>query len=244
MERAGRLSGERFFGDHDWYREGAEELVHEQDRFDGFWQGALFEDSRLVATSFALLFLAKGRAPVLINKLRHAPSGDWNNDPDDVRNLVGVVSRDWKHLVTWQVVDPNTATVADLLQAPIVFLNGHSAPELTLEGKKNLRDYVEQGGFIFGEACCGRAEFDKGFHALMKEVFPEPEYKLHPLAADHAVYRTRKGHEFTPDIHPLWGIEHGCRTVVIYSPDDLSCYCYRTSRRRTPRTPRSSSRSA
>ncbi len=27
-----------------------------------------------------------------------------------------------------------------------------------------------------------------------------------------------------PDVHPLWGIEHGCRTVVIYSPEDLSCY--------------------
>ena len=28
----------------------------------------------------------------------------------------------------------------------------------------------------------------------------------------------------TPRSHPLWGIEHGCRTVVIYSPTDLSCY--------------------
>ena len=42
----------------------------------------------MVATSFALLFLAKGRAPVLINKLRHSPDQDWNNDPDDVRNIV------------------------------------------------------------------------------------------------------------------------------------------------------------
>ncbi|MCA1685375.1 MAG: DUF4159 domain-containing protein, partial [Planctomycetia bacterium] len=222
MERAGRLTGQRFFGDHDWYREGAEELVHDQDRFDGFWMGQITEDNKLIATSFALLFLAKGRAPVVINKLRHGPAADWNNDPDDVRNLVNVVSRDWKNLVTWQVVDPNVATVQDLLQAPVVFLNGHVAPELTQEGKKNLRDYVEQGGFIFAEACCSRVEFDKGFHALMKEIFPEPEYRLHPLAEEHAVWRSR--HILKPDIHPLWGIEHGCRTVVIYSPDDLSCY--------------------
>jgi len=222
MERAGRLTGNRFFGEHDWYREGAEELVHDQDRFDGFWQGALFEDNRLVATSFALLFLAKGRSPVVINKLRHGPAGDWNNDPDDVRNLVNVVSRDWKHLVTWQVVDPNVATVQDLLQAPIVFLNGHNAPELNAEGKQNLRAYVEQGGFIFAESCCARVEFDKGFHALMKEIFPEAEYGLHPLSEEHAVWRSR--HILKPDIHPLWGIEHGCRTVVIYSPEDLSCF--------------------
>jgi hypothetical protein len=222
LERAGRLTGQRFFGEHDWYREGATEIVADQDRLQGFWKGALFEDNEYVATSFALLFLAKGRAPVLINKLRHAPRGDWNNDPDDIRNLVNLVSRDWKNLLTWQVVDPNFANVQDLLQAPILFFNGHEAPDFTAEGKKNLRDYVEQGGFIFAEACCGRTEFDKGFNALMKEVFPEPEYQLHPLAEDHAVWRSR--HKLTSDIHPLWGIEHGCRTVVIYSPEDLSCY--------------------
>jgi hypothetical protein len=222
LERAGRLTGQRFFGEHDWYREGAEELVHDQDKLQGFWKGFLFEDNEYIATSFAVLFLAKGRAPVLINKLRHTPSGDWNNDTDDIRNLVGLVSRDWKNLLTWQVVDPNAATVQDMLQAPIVFLNGHLGPEFGDEGKKNLRAYVEQGGFIFAEACCGRDEFDRGFRALLKELFPEKEYELHPLAEDHAVWRSR--HILKPDIHPLWGIEHGCRTVVIYSPEDLSCY--------------------
>ncbi|GAC1474763.1 MAG: DUF4159 domain-containing protein [Isosphaeraceae bacterium] len=222
LERAGRLTGQRFFGEHDWYREGAEELVHDQDPLQGFWQGMTAEENRLIATSFALLFLAKGRAPVLINKIRHAPSADWNNDPDDVRNIVSFVSRDWKHLLTWQVVDPNVARVQDMLQAPILFLNGHQPPEFDDRGKKNLREYVEQGGFIFAESCCSRAEFDRGFHRLMKEIFPEPEFQLHPLAADHAVWRAR--HLLTPDIHPLWGIEHGCRTVVIYSPEDLSCY--------------------
>jgi hypothetical protein len=223
LERAGRLTGQRFFGDHDWYREGAEKLVHEQDPVFDCWTGTAFEQSQVVATSFALLFLAKGRAPVLVNKVRHAPQGDWNNDADDVRNLVSVVSRDWKNLMTWQVVDPNVATVEDMLQSPILFLNGHLAPEFTAEGKKALRDYVEQGGFILAEACCGRPEFDKGFRKLMDEIFPKEDYKeLHPLSKEHAVYRSK--FELGPEIHPLWGIEHGCRTVVIYSQTDLSCY--------------------
>src|SRR5208337_2507153 len=34
----------------------------------------------------------------------------------------------------------------------------------------------------------------------------------------------RAKHLLTPGAYPLWGIEHGCRTVVIYSPKDLSCY--------------------
>jgi hypothetical protein len=226
MERAGRLTGQRFFGEHDWYREGAEKLVHEQDKLQGFWQGAGPVEGQepvgIVTTSFALLFLAKGRAPVLINKLRHGPGGDWNNDHDDIRNLVGLVSRDWKNLLTWQVVDPGTAAVEDLMQAPIVYFNGHDIPEFSVAGKQVLRDFVEQGGFLFAEACCGRKGFDQGFRALMAELFPGEEQKLHPLAEDHAVWRAK--HVLLPDIHPLWGIEYGCRTVVIYSPEDLSCY--------------------
>jgi hypothetical protein len=223
LERAGRLTGQRFFGEHDWYREGAEELVHLQDNLSGSWTGIQFEgEEKTLATSFALLFLAKGRAPVLINKLRHGPPGDWNLDADDVRNLVGHVSRDWKHLLTWQVVDPNRASVEDLLQAPIAYFSGHEAPVFDDAGKKALREYVEQGGFIFAEACCGRSEFDRGFRELMQEIFPEDEYRLHPLAEEHAVWRAK--HDLLPDVHPLWGIEHGCRTVVIYSPGDLSCY--------------------
>ena len=56
----------------------------------------------------------------------------------------------------------------------------------------------------------------------MKELFPEEEYKLRPLSDDHPVWRAK--HLLTPTSYPLWGIEHGCRTVVIYSPKDLSCY--------------------
>ena len=91
----------------------------------------LVENDPVLATSFALLFLAKGRAPVLINKLRHGPTGDWDNDPDDIRNIVNIVSHNWKNLLTWQVVDPAIASVPELLQAPIVFFNGHKAPEFT-----------------------------------------------------------------------------------------------------------------
>ncbi len=224
LERVGRLAGVRFFGTHDWYRVGAEELVEKQDKLGGFWQGALMEhnDPPILATSFALLFLGRGRAPVLINKLRHAPLDDWDRDPEDVRNLVDVVGRDWKSLLTWQVVNSKTATVTDLQRAPILFLNGHKAPEFSPLEKKNLRDYIDRGGFLFAEACCGEREFDQGFRRLMKEIFPEDESTLRPLAEDHLVWRSRWF--IDPANNPLWGIQRGSRMVVVYSPKDLSCY--------------------
>jgi hypothetical protein len=219
LERAGRLAGLRYFGAHDWYRQGAEELLGMQNQVTGAWSDA---NGPVISTCFALLFLAKGRAPVLVNKLQHGPGGDWNNDADDIRNLVGVVARDWNQLLTWQVVDPEMATTEDLLQAPIVYFNGHQGPVFDNRGKKNLRDVVEQGGFILAESCCGRPEFDQRFRMLMKEVFPEPGSELHLLGREHPIWRARNRLDAAD--HLLWGIELGCRTVVVYSPGDLSCY--------------------
>jgi RNA polymerase sigma factor (sigma-70 family) len=70
LEQAGRLTGRRVFGTHHWYREGTEKLLHEQDRDQGCWQGAGPVEGQepvgLIPTSFALLFLARGRPPILI----------------------------------------------------------------------------------------------------------------------------------------------------------------------------------
>ena len=230
LERAGRLAGARFFGQHDWYRMGAEELLHGQDKRDGSWRGQLIENDRVLATSFAVLFLAKGRAPVLINKLRHSPASDSNIDPDDIANLVGTISNDWKTLLTWQTVDSWNATAADLLRAPIVFINGHKAPQFSAAERANLRAYVEGGGVILAESCCGSAEFDQEFRSLMKQMFPKPEEELRPLPDDHPIWRAR--HRLTADVHPLLGIRRGERTVVIYTPKDLSCFWNQAERNR------------
>jgi len=39
LERAGRLSGQRFFGVHDWYRSGIGHLVGRQNKLTGAWKG-------------------------------------------------------------------------------------------------------------------------------------------------------------------------------------------------------------
>jgi hypothetical protein len=222
LERAGSLAGVRFFGPNDWYRQGAEELVQAQDRLSGSWTGALVESERVLATSFAVLFLARGEAPVLVKKLRHPPAEDWNNDRDDVRNLVRIVSRDWNTRLTWQVVDPEFSTVGDLLQAPILFLNGHHAPVFSAEAVRKIREYIQQGGCLLVDACCNNREFDQGFRRLVEHTFPEEQHQLRLLPPGNPVWRAH--HLLSPDIHPLWGVEHDGRIAIIYSPTDLSCY--------------------
>jgi hypothetical protein len=219
LERAGSLTGMRFFGQNDWYRLGAKELVRCQD-VSGYWRGV--SENPIVATSFALSFLSEGRAQVLVNKLRHAPRDDWNNDANDIRHLVSIVSRERKKLVTWQIIEPAVASLEDLLQAPIIFFNGHKAPEFDDLAKQNIRRYVDRGGVVFADSCCQSQEFDAGFRKLMKQVFPEKDCELRQLPANHPIWRAK--HILTAGEYPLWGIQQGGRTVVLYSPKDLSCH--------------------
>ena len=238
MERAGRLSGRRFFGDDkDWYREGAAFLVSQQTPRDGAFRGAGGGDSDpLLSTSFSLLFLSKGLSPVLINKLKFGPtkangevvSDDWNLHANDARNLTELVSGlpKWPSLVTWQVLDlpkvVKTGSVGDLLQAPVLYINGREGtPELGDVEAALLRSYVDQGGFIFAVAGCDKEAFDTGMREFVSRIYPNGEGELTRLAADHPIYQSE--YLLDPETVELWGVEVGCRTAIVYSPDDLGC---------------------
>jgi hypothetical protein len=226
LERAGRLTARRYIGDHDWYREGAEFLVRDQDALSHYWQGTWHaERNPHISTSLALLFLSKGRRPIVMAKLKYGDDDDWNNHSHDVGHLTAYTEEAWDVGLTWQVLDPATASVDDLLQAPVLYISGRQAPEL-LDQAKKLRDYVDRGGFIFAEASCGDPRrFDEGFRQLMAAVFPEPEYRLQQVTPGHPIWRMQE--LVRPDsayVGRLWSVEYGCRTSVIYSEEDLSCY--------------------
>lgn len=226
LERVGRLTAHRMLGDHDWYREGAAYLISQQDPFSHHWQGAGHaEDQPHIATSLALLFLSKGRRPVLVAKVQHGPDQDWNNHRTDVANLTSLCEQQWDLDLTWQVIDPRPANVEDLLQAPVLFLTGSKRPELDGLDRK-VRDYLDRGGFLFAEACCiDGSQFDVGFRQFLDRVFPEGEYKLRRAGPEHPIWRIdRLVRPESPYVGRLWTVEYGCRTCVVFSEVDLSCY--------------------
>jgi hypothetical protein len=227
LERVGRLTAQRFIGDHDWYREGAEFLVKEQDSINHFWKGRAqtAERNPHVGTAMALLFLAKGRWPVLMGKVQYGDDNSWNNHRQDAANLTRRAEEAWRLALTWQTVDPTDATVEELLQTPVLYISGDDVPRLAGQATK-LRDYIDRGGFIFAESCCANsAGFDKGFRDLMAQVFHEPEYTLRQLRPAHPIWRMEKlTRPESPYLNTLWGVEYGCRTCVVYCDSDLSCY--------------------
>ena len=236
MERAGRLNGLRFFGEHDWYRAGARYLVDKQS-IRGIVQGTGTQEGQpVIGTSLALLFLSKGLAPVLMNKLEYGPianrqekttSTDWNNHPLDARNLTELISTrpKWPHLLTSQVLNIHKLTdqnaLSELRQAPVLYITGEEAPQISEQHAGWLRKYVDQGGFIFAVGNCSTVAFEDGFKVLVSRMFPEGDADLQPLPADHPIYRAE--HLLDPDKIPLFGVDFGCRTSIVYSPEDLSC---------------------
>jgi hypothetical protein len=229
LERAGRLTNRRFIGNHDWYREGTAYLLGKQDGLSGFWQGhGHSEDDRNIATSLALLFLAKGRRPILLAKLRHGPREvgveDWNQRRNDINNLTIYVEAQWKRELTWQIVDLDAAGADDLLQSPVLYLSGSRSPLPRDPGKQQevaqkLRDYLDRGGFLVAEGDCCATGFDAGFRQLMRLVFPEEEYRLKAIDPAHPVWHAEQPVP-AEQLRPLLGIDFGCRTSVVYAPAD------------------------
>ena len=240
LERAGRLSGRRFFGTHDWYREGARGLLGRQSKRDGSWRGdGGMENDPIIGTPLALLFLSKGLAPVLINKLKFGPRdpdnseqvlGDiWNRHPKDVRNLVEHISTlpKWPSLLTWQTLDFNKAVANDslqeMMQAPILFITSDEDLSSLMSDRhiEFLRRYLIEGGFIFAARGCQSSRFEAGLESLVRRLYPDGSASLLPLPETHPVYRSE--YLLDPATVALQGVDVGCRTAIIYSPDDLAC---------------------
>jgi hypothetical protein len=211
LERIGALTGQKFIGGKDWYREGAAFLITQQIA-NGQWNG-----NEPLATEFALLFLGKGNTPVVLQKLQYGE--DWNPDPYDVKDLVAQASSDLKTPMTTQVVD-TTVTLTDLAQAPVLYLQGRKTFEFSPTLREAIRGFVENGGFIIASACCGGEGFDRSFRAEMKILYPDALFE--PLPEDHDIYSLK--HKIVEKkAFMLEGLNTGCRTAIFYAPHDICC---------------------
>ena len=84
-----------------------------------------------------------------------------------------------------------------------------------------MKEFLVQGGFLFAEASCGGALFDRSFRQLMAELFPDSQLRL--LPPEHPVWYAEERVDANY-LKPLYGLDACCRTSVVYCPQDLSCY--------------------
>lgn len=230
LERVGRLTGRRFIGEYDWYREGANYLINvmQNKEFGSIVAAGSFQGNEYSETAFALLFLAKGKRQTIVSRLKFPGVGeDWNNHSAAIQHLTAHTEAAWKRDLSWQNIDLSKAKLEDLLETPVLFISGTKAPRFSRAQKKLLKDYVEQqGGFIFAEACqgngCDGREFEAYFQQLAVELFDQPLEKLPP---EHPIWyaESRVDPSDLPEGAWLYGVQTCCRLGVVFSSYSLSC---------------------
>ena len=219
IERVGVASGYKYIADIDWFTHGAKWLLKNQKR-DGSWPA---EYGDLTSTSFAVIFLARGRAPVAMNKLDYAGAepdpkkqGPWNQRPRDVANVVRWIGRQSERDLNWQIIN-TSSPLSDFLDAPILYISGSQALSFDDSFKARVKQYVEQGGLVVGNADNGKGEFAAAFRKLGQELFPA--YEFRELPAEHVIYTNQQFARDKWKTKPgVLGLSNGVRELMLLFP--------------------------
>lgn len=219
IERIGVAAGYKYFGTIDWYDDGAEALIRSQ-HADGSWGEARGD---VPDTCFAILFLTRGRAPVVMNKLQYniETAGDkpklanWNERPRDCAHLTRWMGKQLERDLNWQIVNLNVS-VDDLHDAPILYIAGNQPLQFSEAEEKKLKRFVEQGGMILGNADCGSPGFAQTFEKLGTKLFPSYEFRNVPHS--HPIFTYPYSHtswKITPVVR---GLTNGARELMLLIP--------------------------
>ena len=155
---------------------------------------------------------------------------DWMTDPADIDTLLKWTNQ--KLGIFYRSIEADLAKFSfDPRELPALLIAGHNRFEFTDPVRAALGRYVADGGMIWGDACCGWADFAESFRREMEEIFPgRPLRKMLPeepvfssyYKLSSFQYKKGDGTEYT-DAPSLESIDFGCRSGVIFSPCDLTC---------------------
>ena len=112
----------------------------------------------------------------------------------------------------------------ELFHFPFVIMTGEGDFHLTSKERENLKQYLENGGFLLASAGCSNKAWDTAFQREIKRIF---EDGLEEIEADHPVFHTVFDVEQlnlakSRGRASLKGITHNGKLVVVYSSDGLN----------------------
>jgi hypothetical protein len=220
VERVGMAGGLRTFGRIDWYERGADWLLRRQ-ASSGAWAESRRGDGDVVDTAFALLFLSRGQAPVVMAKLDYtedsAQPARWNSRPRDVANLVRWIGSAMERDLSWHIV-PTSASLPILHEAPILYLAGRDKWTPSQQLQDAIRDYIQTGGLVMACGDCGGEDFATSIRSIGEQMFAGRRFR--ELPADHPIYTrqqfARSKWKSTPRVQ---GLSNGVRELILLIPE-------------------------
>jgi len=107
---------------------------------------------------------------------------------------------------------------------PFAVVTGEGAFTLTDDERKNLKAYLEKGGFLLASAGCSSKEWGDSFSHEIETLFPNQ--KLAEVPMDHPIFRTvfpvTQLDMSHGGVAKLYGLTLNGKLVLVYSPDGLN----------------------
>ena len=107
---------------------------------------------------------------------------------------------------------------------PFAVMTGEGGFTLTDDERRNLRLYLEKGGFLLASAGCSSREWSESFRREIEAVFPDR--KLADVPMSHPIFRTLFDVSRLDMSHGgearLQGLTLGGKIVLIFSSDGLN----------------------
>jgi hypothetical protein len=169
-------------------------------------------------------------------------NGDWGCnvhmedgkiDAGSLPDLVAKINEWSKGHITGEVIPtPLNIGGPDLLdkKPPFIFFTGHKDFVLTDQEIKNLQDYLQIGGAIWGDnTLAGRgSRFDVAFRREMKRVVPDLDKNFEPMPLTADVYtkswfpiaKVPEGMNYFAE--PLEHLDIDGKLAILYTPNDYS----------------------
>jgi hypothetical protein len=152
-------------------------------------------------------------------RIKYRGGGDWYNDPSALRNLIRFVNEKFPTKIAERYVDVELGS-PEIKSYPFAFLTGHGIIEINSVEVENLREYLQNGGFLYIDDDYG---LNDAVQELMKRVFPNEKWVELPFS--HPIYKSPysfpngvpKVHEHDNKPPQGFGLFYDGRLVAFYT---------------------------
>jgi hypothetical protein len=173
----------------------------------------------LILVGITSMAMAQEESEFKLARIKYRGAGDWYNDPSSLKNLAEFTQQQVPIAINPEYDDVAIGS-SNLFDYPFAFLTGHGSLRINQAEAANLRQYLDNGGFLYIDDDYG---LDKHFRNVIKQVYPNEE--LVEIPFDHPIYhQVYDFAEGLPKIHEHdgkaprgYGIVREGRLVLFYT---------------------------
>ena len=155
-----------------------------------------------------------------IARVQYRGGGDWYSSPNALSNLIRF-TKDVVPISISERYDDVQLGSRDISNYPFLFMTGHGNISVNDSEMQNLRNYLENGGFLYVDDDYG---LDQYVRPILQNIFPEDQF--FELPADHPIYnlvytfpdgRPPKIHEHDGNPPQAFAVYREGRMVLLYT---------------------------